>query len=156
FFISHFYSSLFALSLNPDIEFSHKTLRLEDPYGQKSGIDDLLQKNLQRKVDIATETEMLVRSFEAIFFKQKRSNIGRLRVQAFAKRLSIAMLHMPDKSIIASLKILDKMIKKFHTTVPSLFSTEDRVANGVFHMDVDEPEHSNPEAATIWETVLLE
>ncbi|KAA8901325.1 hypothetical protein TRICI_006086 [Trichomonascus ciferrii] len=152
FFINHFYSALFALSLNPDIEFSHKTLRLDDPLGSEQGI----HQELQRKVDISTETEMVVRAFEAIFFKQKRSNIGRLRVQAFAKRLSITMLHFPEKSTIASLKILDKMIKKFHTTIPSLFSTDDRVTNGVFHMDVDEPEHSNPEAATIWEIVLLE
>ncbi|CAN6596408.1 nucleolar complex-associated protein 3 [Trichomonascus vanleenenianus] len=149
FFINHFYSSLPALAMNPDIEFSHKTLRLADPLKAK----DEDAKPVRPHVNISTETEMMVRAFESIFFKQK--SVSRLRVQAFAKRLAIAMMHFPEKSTIASLRILDKMNKKF-TITNSLYSTEDRVANGLYHMEVDEPEQSNPEAATIWETVILE
>lgn len=146
FFINHFYSALYSLSLNPDIEFSHKTLRLNDPLKKAASYSE-------RKVNISTEMEMVVKAFEFIFFRQR--HVGKLRVEAFAKRLMIASLHMPERSAIAALKILDKMTKKF-PTLPSLYTTDDRVSNGVYGMKVDQPEHSNPEAATIWETLLLE
>lgn len=148
FFINHFYSSLYALALNADIEYSHRTLRLDDPL-------EPTEHSHKHKVDISTEMEMVVRAFEAIFFKQ-RSMIGRLRILAFAKRLATCMLQMPQKSTFASLKILDKMISKFHSRLSAAFTTDDRIANGVYHMEVDDPEQSNPEAATMWEVFLLE
>lgn len=144
FFVNHFYSSLYAVALNPDVELSHKTLRLDDP----------LEEGVAKRpaVNIATEMEMVVRIFEAIFLR--RRNTSKLRAEAFSKRLTTGSLHLPEKSSIASLKILHRMITKFNG-VKSLFTTEDRVANGVYHPEADVPEHSNPEAATIWETALL-
>lgn len=151
FFINHFYSALYSLSLNPDLEFSHKTLRLDDPLKKAAAGPEIGE--FKRKVNISTEMEMVVKAFEFIFFRQRL--VGKLRVEAFAKRLMIASLHMPERSAIAALRILDKMIKKF-PALSALFSTEDRVANGIYRMEVDQPEHSNPEAATIWETIFLE
>lgn len=151
FFINHFYSALYSLGLNPDLEFSHKTLRLDDPL-KRAAIGPEIGE-FKRKVNISTEMEMVVKAFEFIFFRQRQ--VGKLRVEAFAKRLMVASLHMPERSAIAALKILDKMTKKF-PTLSSLYSTDDRVANGIYRMDVDQPEHSNPEAATIWETIFLE
>lgn len=151
FFIDHFYSALYSLGLNPDLEFSHKTLRLDDPLKRAAFGPETAE--FKRKVNISTEMEMVVKAFEFIFFRQRQ--VGKLRVEAFAKRLMIASLQMPEKSAIAALKILDKMTKKF-PALASLYSTEDRVANGIYRMDVDQPEHSNPEAATIWETLFLE
>lgn len=148
FFVNHFYSALYSIALNPEIEFSHKTLRLDDPLEHQSVV-----ASHRNKVNMSTETELVVQIFEAIFFKQRTSS--RIRTQAFVKRLMTSSLHMPEKSCIASLKILDKMVKRYNVTA-LLFSPEDRINNGVYHMDVDIPDHSNPEAATIWETVLLE
>lgn len=147
FFTSHFYSALYSIALNPDIEFSHKTLRLDDP------LENHHVPSIRNRVNMSTETELIVRICEAIFFRQRAS--GRIRIQAFAKRLMISSLQMPEKSCIATLMTLDKMLKKY-SVVASLFSSEDRISNGIYHMDVDDPDHSNPEAATIWETVLLE
>jgi nucleolar complex protein 3 len=149
FFVSHFYSTLYSLALNPDIEFSNKTLRLDDPLSTNNSVNTLHTKN---NVNISTEMEMVIRVFESIFFVQK--SVSKLKVQAFTKRLSISSLHFPEKSTIAALKILDKLSKKF-SVVNELYSVEDRVANGLYRMDVDIPEHSNPEAATIWETAIL-
>ena len=151
FFINHFYSALYSLSLNPDLEFSHKTLRLDDPLKKAAAGPEIGE--FKRKVNISTEMEMVVKAIEFIFFRQRQ--VGKLRVEAFAKRLMIASLHMPERSAIAALRILDKMTKKF-PTLSALFATDDRVANGIYRMEVDQPEHSNPEAATIWETVFLE
>lgn len=151
FFINHFYSALYSLGLNPDLEFSHKTLRLDDPLKRAAFGPEEAQ--FKQKVNISTEMEMVVKAFEFIFFRQRQ--VGKLRVEAFAKRLMIASLQMPEKSALAALKILDKMTKKF-PSLASLYSTDDRVANGIYRMDVDQPEHSNPEATTIWETFFLE
>lgn len=146
FFINHFYSSLYALGLNPDIELSHKSLRLDDPNNESAS-------SKKTKINVATEMEMVVKSFEGIFLQQK--HVSKLRVQAFAKRLSTICLQLPEKSCMAGLKILDRLNKKF-TVMSALYSSDDRITNGVYRMDVDQPDHANPEASTIWETVLLE
>lgn len=147
FFINHFYSSLYALGLNPDIELSHKSLRLDDPNNERD------PSNKRSKINVATEMEMVVRSFEGIFLQQK--HVSKLRVQAFAKRLATICLQLPEKSCMAGLKILDRLNRKF-TVMSALYSSDDRITNGVYRMDVDQPDHANPEASTIWETVLLE
>lgn len=151
FFINHFYSALYSIGLNPDLEFSHKTLRLDDPLKRAAFGPE--EAEFRRKVNISTEMEMVVKAIEFIFFRQRQ--VGKLRVEAFSKRLMVASLQMPERSSIAALKILDKMTKKF-PALSALYSTEDRVANGIYRMDVDQPEHSNPEAATFWETIFLE
>lgn len=154
FFINHFYSSLYAIGLNPDLEFAAgKTLRLEDPLLLKKVRQDAEREYLPKKVDVSTEMEMVVKSFDFIFFKNRAANT--LRAEAFAKRLMVSGLHMPEKSILAALKTLAKMTRRYNV-LSGLYTTEDRITNGVFRMEVDEPEHSNPEAATLWETVLLE
>ncbi|VVT54885.1 uncharacterized protein SAPINGB_P004311 [Magnusiomyces paraingens] len=154
FFINHFYSSLYAIGLNPDVEYAAgKTLRLEDPLLLKKVRQDDDCEYLPKKVNVATEMEMVVKSFDFVFFKNRAANT--LRAEAFAKRLMISGLHMPEKSSLAALKTLAKMTRRY-AVLGGLYSTEDRITNGVFRMDIDEPEHSNPEAATLWETVLLE
>lgn len=62
---------------------------------------------------------------------------------------------MPEKSTLAILGMLNRMARRHQRRLQGLFSTEDRVGDGTYKMDIDEPEISNPYAATIWETVLL-
>lgn len=62
---------------------------------------------------------------------------------------------MPEKSTLATLGMLNKMARKHQRRLHGLFSTDERVGDGTYKMDIDEPEISNPYAATIWETVLL-
>lgn len=151
FFINHFYSSLYSIGLNPDLEYSYKTLRLDDPLQKVR--QDKEGEYLPKRVDISTEMEMVVEAFDFIFFKHRAAN--NFRAEAFSKRLMISAMHMPEKSTLAALKTLGKMTRRYNV-LAGLYSTEDRLTNGVFRMDVDEPEHSNPEASTLWETVLLE
>lgn len=146
FFTSHLYSTLLPLSLNADIEFSHKTLRLPDPD---------LPIVAPTCVNVATQIEMVIRALDALFFKQNgATNVSRMA--AFTKRLLLTSLHMPEKSTLASVGVVNKLGKKYHRQLAGLFSTEESVGDGVYLMEADEPEMSNPFAATIWETVLLE
>lgn len=155
FFINHFYSSLYAVGLNPDVEFSRKSLRLADPLQDplKKVREDAEREYLPKRVDISTEMEMVISALDFLFFRNRAANS--LRAEAFAKKLATTSLHLPEKSSLAALKALVKMTRRYNI-LGGLYSTEDRITNGVYKMDVEVPEHSNPEAATIWETVLLE
>jgi nucleolar complex protein 3 len=143
-FVDSLYHILFYVAIDPDIEFSHKTLRLADP----------LTNNLVKpSVNISTRIELLLRGLENIFFKSK--NGSKTRALAFSKRLSMSLLHTPEKSSIALLKFLEKILARY-SEAAGLFSTEDRIANGKFLMEADKPSRSNPDAATVYETFLLE
>jgi len=146
YFASHLYKTLMPLSLDADIEFSHKSLRLADPDSPAPP---------PSRVNVATQIEMVVRALDALFFKQNgATNVSRMA--AFTKRLLLTSLHLPEKSTMASIGVVNKMGKRYHRQLAGLFSTEESVGDGVYMMEADEPEKSNPFAATIWETLLLE
>lgn len=147
FFTTHLYATLLPLSLSPDLELSTKSLRLPDPNDPTPP---------SKRVNVSTEIEMLIRALNTIFFQQNanKSNTP-IRIAAFTKRLMTASLNMPEKSALAILGMLNKMAWRHQRRLQGLFSTEDRVGDGTYKMDIDEPEISNPYAATIWETVLL-
>ncbi|KAK9454058.1 nucleolar complex-associated protein-domain-containing protein [Dipodascopsis uninucleata] len=173
FFITHLYALLIPLSQSPNLELSSKTLRLDDPLARQS---DLESRRIEEKVNLSTEMEMVIKAFDAIFFNKHYKTVSfgtgtnnNLRMVAFAKRLCMTSLHLPDKSCFAALKILENLCvrysgraaahgdgKEASGALAALFSTDDRVMNGVYKADVDEPELSNPAAATIYETFLLE
>ncbi|KAH0604762.1 uncharacterized protein H6S33_006430 [Morchella sextelata] len=147
FFTTHLYATLLPLSMSPDLELSTKSLRLPDP-------NDATPPS--KRINVSTEIEMLIRALNTIFFQQNanKSNTP-IRIAAFTKRLMTSSLNMPEKSALATLGMLNKMARKHQRRLHGLFSTEERVGDGTYKMDIDEPEISNPYAATIWETVLL-
>lgn len=172
FFINYLYAILMPLSLSTDIEQSSKSLRLADPL--------LVQetRSLSAKVNLSTEMEMVIKCFDAIFFNRHYKTVSfgtgtnnNQRMVAFAKRLTLTSLHYPEKSGFAAMKILENLCIKYSSQVGpkaagdkdissgalgALFSTEDRVMNGVYRADIDSPELSNPQAAYMWETFLLQ
>lgn len=143
-FVDSLYSILYQLSFDADIEFSHKTLRLANP---------LSNEFKKPSVNVSTKIELLLKALENVFFKSK--NGSKIRALAFTKRLSMCLLNTPEKSSIALIKFMEKLMSRYSET-GGLFSTEDIVANGKFLMEANIPTRSNPEAATIWETLLLE
>ncbi|CDK26746.1 unnamed protein product [Kuraishia capsulata CBS 1993] len=104
-------------------------------------------------VNFSTMIELCLRALEMIFFKSKSSSV--LRAHAFTKRLYLSLLNLPEKSSIAILKFLGKLMSRY-SEVSGLFSTEDRINDGVYHVEATEPARANPGAAVLWETVLLE
>ncbi|KAH3662256.1 hypothetical protein OGAPHI_005504 [Ogataea philodendri] len=144
-FVQYLYSLLPSLALDPDIEFSHKTLRLIDP----------LQTTAQYRpnVNIATKAELLLRCLDYIFFNS-RSGSGK-RSLVFTKRLYSAILQTPEKSSIAGLKFLDKLMARYED-IKGLYTTEDRIQNGVYRPEMDNMELANADVAVLWENVLLE
>lgn len=145
-FVDYLYSLIPNLALDMNVEFSHKTLRLVDPLATT-------ELNLKPSVNISTKAELLLRCLNAIFFNSKSGSSK--RALAFTKRLYLASLHLPEKSTIALLKFMEKLIARYDE-IKTLYSTEDRVQNGVYHPEVDETERANTEVAVLWENVLLD
>lgn len=142
-FVDALYAVLPNLSLDAEIEYSHKTLRLADP---------LNSEFVKPSVNVSTKAELLLRALDHVFFRSKSGS--KIRAAAFTKRLYIVLLNTPDKTSIAILKFLDKLMSKF-PEIGGLYTTEDRIGNGTFQLEAETPTRSNAEAATIWENAIM-
>ncbi|KAH3672320.1 hypothetical protein WICMUC_004291 [Wickerhamomyces mucosus] len=142
-FIDSLYTVLYQLSINPLIEFSHKSLRI---YTSQ-------ETTVKPSVNISTEIELLLRSLEQIFFKSKNGTAQ--RATSFTKKLFMMTLQTPEKTSIALLKFLEKLMNR-HSSLPGLFASDDRVLNGEFKFNENNTARSNCENAVIYETLLLE
>jgi nucleolar complex protein 3 len=152
FFITHLYQTLHALSLNPDIELSAKSLHLPDP-NHPSPTSITTTNN---KVNIQTTTVLLLRSLSSVLIPPLAARaVPPLRIAAFTKQLLTSSLHLPEKSCIAMMGLLGKVIKTHEKKIAALWNTEERRGDGVFDSLSGEVEGSNPFAATIWEGELL-
>lgn len=148
FFTTHLYETLFPLAMNPDVEISAKSLRLADPLDPNS--------SREHKINVRTESEMALRALEEVLFRNKSGSIVHSRLAAFTKRLIVCALHYPERSALASVAMVSRLARRNQSKLEGLFSSEESVGDGVYDIVVDEPELSNPLAATIWETLLLE
>ncbi|KAI9639996.1 hypothetical protein NHQ30_011555 [Ciborinia camelliae] len=147
FFITHLYRTLHALSLNPDIELSSKSLHLPDPNAPST---------TNNKVNIQTTTVLLLRSISSVLLPPLAARaVPPLRIAAFTKQLMTCSLQLPEKSTTAMMALLGKVTKTHETKVKSLWNTEERKGDGMFDGCSVEVEGSNPMASTIWEGELL-
>lgn len=153
-FITTLHLILVDVSVSPDLEFSHKTLRLADP---------LLVSGVVEKpaVNVSTNAELLIKCLDLVFFRSRNGSLA--RAMPFVKRLYISLLHMPEKTSIASLKFVAKLIGKYGDGLTSLWSSEDRIASeGSYILGIEkdglevEMERNNIGSAVLWENVLLD
>ncbi|ODV79115.1 uncharacterized protein CANTADRAFT_80679 [Suhomyces tanzawaensis NRRL Y-17324] len=152
-FISSLYGLLTDLSLDADLEFSHKSLRLADPLSQ-SEFD-------KPAVNVSTKSELLLRCLDFIFFRSKNGTVP--RATSFTKRLHMSILHTPEKTSLATLKFIGKLTARYDNAIKGLWNTEERISGegsyvlGIERLDREvELERSNSGAATLWENVLLD
>ena len=152
FFITHLYRTLYALSLNPDIELSAKSLHLPDP-NNPSAAPPATANN---KINIQTTTVLLLRSLQSVLTPPLAARaVPPLRIAAFTKQLMTSSLHVPEKSCIAMVGLLGKVAKTHETKIKALWNTEETKGDGTFDPLGLEVEGSNPFATTIWEGELL-
>ncbi|RFU29965.1 hypothetical protein B7463_g6353, partial [Scytalidium lignicola] len=151
FFITHLYRTLYALSLNPDIELSAKSLHLPDPNNPSA-----MQSLTKNKINIQTTTVLLLRSLSSILVPPLAARaVPPLRIAAFTKQLMTSSLHLPEKSCTAVLGLLGKVSKTHEKKIASLWNTEERRGDGTFDPLGGEVEGSNPFATTVWEGEIL-
>jgi len=158
FFITHLYRALYPLSVHPDIEFNpNKSLRLPDP-GSDDSKDDDKSAELQKpknKVNFQTPTVLLLRCLQSILLARGHAAPAPVRLAGFTKRLMTTALQLPEKSSLAILSLLTRVVKQNGRKVAPLWNTEERKGDGVFNPYAMDVEESNVFAGTVWEGELL-
>ena len=148
FFTSHLYRNLHALSINPDIELSAKSLRLADPHSTSPSPT----VTPDSRVNLKTTTVLLLRALTSMLTPR---SVPPIRLAAFTKQLYISSLQLPEKSTLAMLSLLTNVTKTHGRRTASLWNSEERKGDGVFDPWRGDLEGSNPFASTIWEGELL-
>ena len=82
-------------------------------------------------------------------FKQ----VDQSRMAAFAKRLCSAAIGMEAGECLGSLGVVRQILASY-PRVRNLLENE-RIGNGVFQMDLDDPEHAQGLAAVLWDLSLI-
>ncbi|KAL8824173.1 MAG: hypothetical protein Q9191_005245 [Dirinaria sp. TL-2023a] len=151
FFTTHLYKSLYSLALDPNVEFSVKSLHLPDPHLSNTDQNDS-QSAKNAKVNLRTTASLL---HSALGSALTPRSTPPLRVAAFTKQLYTSLLHTPEKSSVALLALSNQVLKLHGRKTASLWNTEERKGDGFFDPLKAEMEGSNPFASTIWEGELL-
>ncbi|ODQ81303.1 hypothetical protein BABINDRAFT_160664 [Babjeviella inositovora NRRL Y-12698] len=146
-FINALYTITPQIAMDADLEFSHKSLRLADPLA-------LANEPFKPAVNVSTKVELWLKAMNHIFFLSRNGTAP--RAAAFTKKIYMALLQTPEKSSIALLKFIDKLMTR-HSTIASLYSTEDRVSTvQSFSLQGTDLMRANGEMAMLWENNLLE
>lgn len=153
-FASSLYLVLTDMSLDCDLEFGHKSLRLLDPLSETNRLE-------KPSVNVSTKSELLLHSLDSVFFRSKNGSIS--RAISFTKRLYMSILHTPEKTSLATLKFIGKLVNKHGESLKGLWDTEERISGeGSYNLGTERPDkeveldRSNAVAATLWENVLLD
>ncbi|CAG8785563.1 15808_t:CDS:2, partial [Cetraspora pellucida] len=147
-FYTQMYKILMPLALNPYME------QNENKRMQKTIINDNKDEiKYSNNFSVSSEKQLLMEGFDYMFFKKRTIPIE--RSAAFLKRLSISCLNWPSETVLICLEKMQKMIQK-QSRLDALLISDDRICNGIYRADLDDPELCNPLATNLWELCLLE
>ncbi|EGV61935.1 hypothetical protein PSN45_000631 [Yamadazyma tenuis] len=152
-FVSTMYLILSDLALDCELEFSSKSLRLLDPLSNSENLE-------KPSVNVSTKSELLLNCLDSIFFRSRNGSVS--RSVSFTKRLYLSILHTPEKTSLATLKFIGKLVNKYGESLKGLWNTEERISGeGSYQLGIEiqrevELERCNSSAATLWENVLLD
>ncbi|MCJ1246047.1 hypothetical protein MMC30_003251 [Trapelia coarctata] len=150
FFTTHLYRSLHSLALNADLELSAKSLRLPDPHCTSPS------PLPSPKINIQTTPALLLRALTSILLPPLATHsVPPVRIAAFSQQLLMSSLHLPEKSALAIMGLMGKVVKTHGRKIAGMWSTEERKGDGEFDALRGEVEGSNPFAGTVWEGELL-
>ncbi|KAI9033758.1 nucleolar complex-associated protein-domain-containing protein [Phycomyces nitens] len=111
--------------------------------------------NLEDKPDALhdAESELMIKSLELMFLKKRQIPINRMA--AFAKRLAMSALYMPNKIVLQCLGIIHRLLQK-DRRLDALVQSEDRAASGVYLPLLGDPELCNPFGTSLYELFLYQ
>eukprot|EP01127_Copromyxa_protea_P023431 TRINITY_DN8755_c0_g1_i1.p1 TRINITY_DN8755_c0_g1~~TRINITY_DN8755_c0_g1_i1.p1 ORF type:complete len:859 (-),score=262.11 TRINITY_DN8755_c0_g1_i1:5-2581(-) len=102
----------------------------------------------------STDGEILshiLECFDLMFAMKKELVMD--RVAAFVKRMMIMCLYIPAHAAIAVMSIINTLMERY-PKVQTIIGN-DFAGTGTYHLELDDPEHCNPFAATLWEFTLI-
>ena len=134
-FVNQLYATIMRLAYTPDIERTERTT-----------------STIRAKVNVSTETEMLLRALDAIFFKHRVQ--GATRLLAFTKRLSTSTLQFPEKSTRGVIELIKRMGTRYNK-LGGIYNTDETAGDGTYDAETDALDLSNPQTTNIYEMALL-
>ncbi|KAI4142778.1 MAG: hypothetical protein LQ340_007226 [Diploschistes diacapsis] len=139
-----------TLPLHPDLEFSHKTLRLSDPHSfgkaQKS-----FQDQSSPKINVSANSTLLLRALTATLTPRSTPPI---RLASFTHRLMSACLHTPEKTSRAVIGLLAEIVRSQGRKIYPLWNSEERRGDGEYD-PLGDMENCKPYCGSVWEGELL-
>ena len=148
-FTSLLHGLLLPLSVHPELEMSHKTLRLPDPETFSSSSSSSATPAL--KVNVSTSAALLLR---ALSLALSPRTTPPTHLAAFTHRLLTVALHAPERSATAVLDLLQQLARTQGRKISGLWSSEARQGDGAFD-SLAGIEASKPFTETVWEGELL-
>ena len=149
FFTANVYRSMYAASVDPDIQLGPKSMHLPDP--------DAPQSNKRyNKVNVSTPVLLLTRALTAILLTPSSPPTTQVAA-AFYKRLLTISLQLPEKSTKAVLTLMDAILTRHGRRLEPLWYSDERKGDGVFRGEAETVEGTNVFAAGsgVWEEELL-
>lgn len=149
FFTAHVYKTLYAASIDADIELGPKSMHLADPHATSINRRD-------NKVNISTPILLLRRALVSILFTPSSAPTAQV-LAAFYKRLLTASLQMPEKSLKSILALLLQIVTKYGRKLEPLWYSDERKGDGIFQSDAETVAGTNVfcVGSGIWEEELL-
>lgn len=152
-FINHLFALLRPLSLDTTIE--------DPPFSSTSVNANSQSRPLQigrapprlNAVQEQTTSALMMRCLHATFFGRNSINPS-YRTAAFAKRLMESSLLFPANTAKAAIDLVRAMVAK-DAKLEGLLDTEERMFDGVYKPEADDPQLSNPFATGLWELETL-
>jgi len=106
--------------------------------------------SLPQATDTTAAIPLALKSIALMLYDRKQLGVD--RVAGFIKRLTIVATGLEPNGILAILNLVHKLLRKYPRT-QQLFSGEHLL--GVYHFDIEHPEHCNPFATSVYEADLL-
>ncbi|RXK36534.1 hypothetical protein M231_06193 [Tremella mesenterica] len=99
-------------------------------------------------------SDLLFRCLESIFFSRQAPPSPPWRAAAFAKRLTECSLHFPPSTAERAIGFVRKLMAR-HSQLEGLLDTEERMFDGVYKPELDDPQLINTFSTSLWEVHLL-
>ncbi|KAF5358193.1 hypothetical protein D9756_001602 [Leucocoprinus leucothites] len=177
-FITQLYGMILPLTLVNDIESvapSSSTSTPSNPTAHTTSAHSTSNDSKNRKNHSTTPTNLVVsssspltitpppsisdllfRALHTVFSPRTGGGVAAppWRSAAFSKRLLTAALHWPPGSALRTLDLIHDLIAKY-PKLEALLSTEDRIFDGIYRADVDDPQLCHPYGTAFWELQTL-
>ncbi|WVQ74215.1 hypothetical protein IAR50_003809 [Cryptococcus sp. DSM 104548] len=146
-------------ALNIDLsDFINQLFAILRPLCLDTGIEDPpvlppTTKSSSNAVHTLSTSSLLIRCLNASFFS-RHSRSPPYRSAAFAKRLTECALHFPPKTAKQVIAFARGLISK-EPKIEGLLDTEERMADGTYRPEIDDPQLTNPFTTSWWESGLL-
>ena len=136
-------------AINIDLsDFVNALYGLLRPLSLDSGIENPPLTTHTRSQSLSTSA-LLFKCLSAIFFSKRTASAPAWRLAAFAKRLAECALFLPPASAKQAIQVVRTLMAR-EPKLEGMLDTE-RMFDGVYKPEMDDPQLANPFASSLWE-----